>query len=153
MEVAIGIYVLLSPSLLQVLSRLFTSLAGSVSNQSALTLIRLAVTLAALAVPAFLMGATFPALVSGATPDSPSRRSARIGYLYSVNTLGAAIGCFAGGYHLLLEFGVRTTLLFAFCLYMLAVGCALAVIAFRRGAELQSKLFTISRCLGTPGEP
>ncbi len=131
MEVTIGVYVLLSPALFRILSQLFTAMAESVSNQTALTLVRLIVTMAALAVPAFLMGATFPAMISGATPDSPTRRSARIGYLYSVNTLGAAIGCFAGGYHLLLEFGVQTTLFFAFGLYMIAAGCALAVTALR----------------------
>ncbi len=131
MEAAIGVYVLLSPALFRILSHLFTSLAESVSNQTALTLVRLIVTMAALAAPAFLMGATFPAIVSGATPDSPTRRSARIGYLYSINTLGAAVGCFAGGYHLLLEFGVQPTLFVAFGLYMIAAGCALAVTVLR----------------------
>jgi spermidine synthase len=135
LEATIGIYVLLSPVLFRVLSHVFTSLGESVSNQAALTLVRLVVTTAALALPAFMMGATFPAMISGATPDSPTRRSARIGYLYSINTLGAAIGCFVGGYHLLLEFGVQTTLLFAFGLYMLAAGCAVAVTTLLRGEE------------------
>lgn len=132
LEAAIGVYVLISPALFRVFSHLFTSLAESVSNHAALTLIRLIVTMAALAIPAFMMGATFPAVVSGATPDSPSRRGARIGYLYSINTLGAAIGCFAGGYHLLLEFGVQTTIWFAFALYMLAAGSAVLATVLTR---------------------
>jgi spermidine synthase len=83
------------------------------------------VTLAALLLPAFLMGATFPAMISGAAPDSPSQRTARTGYLYSLNTLGAALGCFVAGYHLLFEFGVQTTLICAFALYLLAALCGL----------------------------
>lgn len=125
LEIAIGIYVLLSPSLFELLSRLFTSLAESVNDRATLTVVRMVVSLAALVLPAFLMGATFPAMISGTAPDSSSQRTARTGYLYSFNTLGAAVGCFAAGYHLLLEFGVQTTLICAFGLYLLAALCGL----------------------------
>ena len=125
LEISIGIYVLLSPSLFELLSHLFTSLAESVNDRPTLTIVRMAVSLAALILPAFLMGATFPAMISGAAPDSPSQRTARTGYLYSFNTLGAAVGCFVAGYHLLFEFGVQTTLICAFGLYLLAALCAL----------------------------
>jgi len=129
LEVTIGIYVLLSPSLFDLLSHLFTALAESVDNRSVLTLVRMVVSLAALLLPASLMGATFPAMIAGTAPDSPSQRTARTGYLYSVNTLGAAVGCFAAGYHLLFEFGVQTTLFCAFGFYLVAALCALAAIA------------------------
>lgn len=125
LEIAIAIYVLLSPSLFELLSDLFTSLAASVNDRASLTIVRIVVSLAALFLPAFLMGATFPAMISGAAPDSPSKRTARTGYLYSINTLGAAVGCFAAGYHLLFEFGVQTTLNCAFGVYIIAVLCAL----------------------------
>jgi len=125
LEITVGIYVLLSPSLFEFLSHLFTSLAENVNDRNSLTLVRLAVSLTALFLPAFLMGATFPAMISGAAPDSPIKRTARTGYLYSINTLGAAVGCFVAGYHLLFEFGVQTTLTFAFGLYILAISCAL----------------------------
>ena len=126
LEITIGIYVLLSPSLFELLSDVFTSLAASVDNRIGLTMVRIIVSLAALLLPASLMGATFPAMIAGTAADSPSQRTARTGYLYSVNTLGAAVGCFAAGYHLLFEFGVRTTLIWAFVLYMVAALCALA---------------------------
>ena len=125
LEVAIGIYVLLSPLLFELLSHLFTALAESINDRTSLTMVRIAVSLAALLLPAFLMGATFPAIISGTAPDSSSQRTARTGYLYSINTLGAAVGCFAAGYHLLFEFGVQTTLNCAFGLYILAALCAL----------------------------
>ncbi|MGZ6293020.1 MAG: fused MFS/spermidine synthase, partial [Syntrophales bacterium] len=125
LETAIGIYVLLSPFLFELLSNLFTSLAESLNDRATLTIVRMVVSLAALILPAFLMGATFPAMIAGAAPDSPSQRTARTGYLYSVNTLGAAVGCFVAGYHLLFELGVQTTLMCAFGLYLLAALCAL----------------------------
>ncbi len=125
LEIAIGIYVLLSPSLFDLLSHLFSLLAESVNHRTSLTLVRIVVSLGALLLPACLMGATFPAMISGAAPDSPSQRTARTGYLYSINTLGAAVGCFAAGYHLLLELGVQTTLTCAFGLNIVAVLCAL----------------------------
>ena len=126
LEIGIGIYVLLSPFLFNLSSRLFTSLAESVGDRGILTVARLVVTLTALLLPALLMGATFPAMIAGsAPPDSPSRRTARTGYLYSVNTLGAAVGCFVGGFEFLFGFGVQTTLICAFGLYLLAGLCGL----------------------------
>ena len=124
LEIAVGIYVLLSPALFELLSHLFTSLAEGV-DRSSLTMVRMVVSLVALFLPATLMGATYPAIISGTALDLPSQRTARTGYLYSLNTLGAAVGCFAAGYHLLFEFGVQATLKVAFGFYMLAVLCAL----------------------------
>jgi len=125
LEIAIGTYVILSPTLFDLLARIFMSLAEHVDNRAGLTLIRVLVSMGALFLPAFLMGATFPTIIAGASPDLPSKRTARTGYLYSINTLGAAVGAFTAGWILLLEFGVQTTLNWAFGLYMLAAICAL----------------------------
>jgi spermidine synthase len=133
LEIAIGTYILLSPSLFELLSYIFRTLSESIDNQAGLTFVRIFVSLAALFLPAFLMGATFPAMISGAALDSPSKRTARTGYLYSINTLGAAVGCFAAGYHLLFEFGVQTTLNCAFGLNFIAALCAL--VAARAATE------------------
>ena len=124
LETAIGVYVFLSPTLFAFLARLFTSLAENVDHRAGLTFMRLLVTMTALFLPAFLMGGTFPAIINGAAPKSPSLRTARTGYLYSINTIGAAIGCFAAGYHLLFEFGVQVTIACAAGLYGIAVLCA-----------------------------
>src|SRR5512146_137742 len=126
LELAVGAYVLASPALLDGLARLFTALAESVHDQAGLTAARIAVTVAALLVPAALMGATFPAMVSGAATRDALTRAARAGYLYSVNTLGAAIGCFVGGYYLLLEHGVSAALACAVACYLVAVLSAVA---------------------------
>jgi spermidine synthase len=135
LEISIGLYVLASPSLFEGLTGLFTSLAGSMDNREGLTLVRMFVTALALLLPAFLMGATFPAMISGAALDSPTRRSARTGYLYSTNTLGAAIGCFAAGYYLLLELGVQFTLNVAFFSYLVAACSALLANFLREPVE------------------
>jgi spermidine synthase len=125
LEATIGVFVLLSPSLFDLLSSIFSSLAESVHDRASLTTVRIVVSMAALLLPASLMGATFPAMIAGAASDSPSVRTARTGYLYSINTLGAALGTYAAGWILLLEFGVHTTLVCAFGLYMLAALSAL----------------------------
>ncbi len=138
LEITIGIYVILSPPLFRTLSHLFTSLAESVQHSAVLTMIRIAVSLTALFLPAFLMGATFPAVISGAASDSPSRRTARIGYLYSMNTLGAAVGCYVAGYHLLFEFGVQITLACAFCLYLAAALFGLIAAATAQAKRLEA---------------
>jgi spermidine synthase len=135
LEAMVGAYVLLSPALLDGLSAVFAAIAPSVRDPAAVTVVRVAVTTAALLLPALLMGATFPAIVSAAAP-SLGRGAARAGYLYSVNTLGAAVGCFIGGYHLLLEFGVRTTLACAFGCYCVAVAAAFAARRFSAPASV-----------------
>jgi spermidine synthase len=124
LETAIGSYILLSPSIFDLLSHAFSALAESVHDRASLTFVRIIVSLAALFLPAFLMGATFPAMIYGASPDSSFKRAARTGFLYSINTLGAAVGCFVAGYYLLFEFGVQITLVCAFGLNIVAALCA-----------------------------
>jgi spermidine synthase len=124
LEASVGAYVLLSPMLVTTLSEAFTALAPAVRQPALLTMVRLVVTASALLAPAIVMGATFPAIISAARGGT-----ARAAYLYGFNTLGAAIGCFAGGYHLLLEFGVRATLFVAAACYALAVAAALCAYA------------------------
>lgn len=132
LELCIGLYVLASPALFDALTGVFMSLAAGTRDREGLALVRMLVTSGALLLPAFLMGATFPAIIAGAALDSPTRRSARTGYLYSTNTLGAAIGCFAAGYYLLLETGVQFTLNTAFAAYLAAAACALLATLLRR---------------------
>lgn len=148
LEVAIGLYVLLSPSLFHLLSRLFASMAGSVGDRELLTLLRVGVSLSALLLPSFLMGATFPAMISAAALDSPSRRTGRTGYLYSMNLLGAAVGCFVAGYHLLFEFGVQVTLNVAFALNLTAACCAFVAHTLERRTTA-----TVARMPGPEGTP
>jgi spermidine synthase len=139
LECCIGLFVLLSPRIFDALAVLFSSMAGSIDDRGDLTLIRVVVSVLALLVPAFLMGATFPAMINVASSKSASRRSARTGYLYSANTIGAALGTFAAGYHLLLELGVQFTLNVAGGLYAAAAICALVAHLLMRGDALSEE--------------
>ncbi len=121
-ETVIATYIFLSPQLFDMLSGLFSSLAGHWGSPAFLTLSRFAVTAVALLVPASLMGATFPAIMAGVSSNgSPKKRYA---LLYGINTVGAATGCFIGGYHLLFEFGVQAVLWLATGLGWIAALCA-----------------------------
>ncbi len=65
-----------------------------------------------LVVPTILMGATLPVL-SRFFVRSLSHLGGRVGNLYGINTLGAVIGCAAGGYYLIPAMGMRKTVLIA----------------------------------------
>ena len=150
LEIGIGAYVFLSPSLFDLLAQLFTSLAESFDDRAIPTVARSVVSLAALLLPAFLMGSTFPAMISGVAPDSSLQRTARTGYLYSTNTLGAAVGCFVAGYYLLGEFGVQSTLTCALGLYIVAVLCAFAA---RKAARHTLPRAAVSPAAASAGLP
>lgn len=120
LEVSIGLYALLSPLLFNLLSTLFTGLAPLFAGSAILSLIRFTITFVSLFAPAFLMGATFPAIIAGAARGSSRKDVSRTGYLYSINTLGATIGCIGAGYILLPRIGVQLTLLWAFAFHIVA---------------------------------
>lgn len=136
LEVCIGLYALLSPLLFNLLSTLFAWLAPLFAGSAILSLIRFTITFVSLFAPAFLMGATFPAIIAGAAREGSQRDISRTGYLYSINTLGATIGCIGAGYLLLPRFGVQLTLLWAFSFNIVAAagGFILNTLAKKREA-------------------
>ena len=67
-------------------------------------LVRVAISLALLGVPAAAMGATFPIAA-----DWYARSAPDAGALYAVNTAGAAAGAIAAGFFLIPAIGLRTT--------------------------------------------
>ena len=77
--------------------------------------VRVAVSLALLGIPAAAMGATFPIAVSWLAhlEDSEARDGRRAalegGVLYAVNTAGAAAGAIVAGFWLIPSFGIRAT--------------------------------------------
>ena len=62
--------------------------------------------------PTMLMGATLPVL-SRFFVRSFAQFGRRVGDLYATNTLGAVIGCAAGGFFLIPTFGMRATVFVA----------------------------------------
>ena len=67
-------------------------------------LVRVAISLALLGVPAAAMGATFPIAA-----DWYARNAADTGLLYAMNTAGAALGAIAAGFFLIPAIGLRAT--------------------------------------------
>ena len=63
-------------------------------------------------IPTILMGATLPIMAKYfVTEDAHTGK--QVGYLYSINTFGAAAGCLLAGYFLIEHFGVLQTAFFS----------------------------------------
>lgn len=129
LEIAIGVYCLLTPWLIGVMTTLYVGVARSVGLPFwGLTLVQFALASVVLLVPTTLMGATLPILsrVVTTTLDSAGRR---VGILYAVNTFGAVAGTSLAGFQLLPLVGMRATLLIA---AVLNVGLGLTVVFLSR---------------------
>lgn len=87
------------------------------------TITRTVICLGAVAVPSLLLGATFPiamrAVSGGGAPPTYA------GWLYAMNTAGAAAGSLAAGFLLLPRLGLYRTILIGAAASIVAAGCAL----------------------------
>ncbi len=107
MEIAIGLYALAVPWMLDLLPELSRTVLAGMSFWSA-ALCRFAVSLAPLLVPTVLMGATLPIVVAALVRRDP-RVGAGTGLLYGLNTLGAVAGVFGATFVLFPWLGLRWT--------------------------------------------
>ena len=74
-------------------------------------------------IPTTLMGATLPIISKYYVTDN-TRLGTQVGYLYSINALGAAAGCVLTGFLFISTFGVLQTALFASCANLvIGIGC------------------------------
>jgi spermidine synthase len=89
------------------------------SAPAAFALVRVAISLALLGVPAAAMGATFPIAA-----DWYARNAADTGVLYTMNTAGAAAGAIAAGFFLIPAIGLRATTWIGVLLNAIAAGGA-----------------------------
>jgi spermidine synthase len=128
-QAAIAAYALAIPDALDWL-RTFVLALPALSSHSLLisTFARFGLSFAILVVPCFLMGTTLPLLVRVVTESDRSIGS-RIGLLYCVSTLGAALGCLAGGFWLTGAFGLRAT---NFIAVVISFAIAVAALALSR---------------------
>jgi spermidine synthase len=127
LEVGIGVYAVSSPYFLNPASQVFLLVATDSAALPLVHVARLVFAFAFLFAPAFLMGATFPAILAGSASVGSPLTAARTGYLYGVNTLGAALGAVAAGYLLLPRWGAHSTLAWACGLSLLAASGGLAI--------------------------
>jgi spermidine synthase len=108
--VLVGV-VLVTPVTFRLIHELYRGAYGSLAdNLPALTLVRFALALLALAPATVLMGATLPALTRYLT-RGPAHLSRAFGRLYAANTMGAIVGTLAAGLVLIELFGLSGALL------------------------------------------
>jgi spermidine synthase/Tfp pilus assembly protein PilF len=132
-ELTIGGLALVVPWQLALLARVGASIEGSLPDLSAARLgLRFVVTLLVIGPPSLLMGGTLPLLIRQGTTRSLSDAT---GWLYGLNTLGAALGCYLAGFHLLPSLGLLWTNNLAAAINIAIAGAALALWRLAAGAE------------------
>lgn len=117
-EVGIAIWGALLPWIVRILTDVYDRFAPLETETAPAVIMRLLITIAALLVPATLMGATFP-IVATATR--------RIAAVYAINTMGGAAGVWAAAFLVLPRVGVMATILIASALNLLAAACSVGL--------------------------
>jgi len=109
LEAGIAIYALLIPSLIFVVSNIYTFLYQSFTpNFYLFSIIRFVFSFLILIIPTTLMGGTLPVL-SKFLVRKLGNLGWNVGSLYSINTWGAVIGCCAAGFFLIQILGAQMT--------------------------------------------
>lgn len=132
-EIVVGITALAVPYLLKVLDPFFHYAYTAFGSQFALyTFVKFLVSFTILLIPTTLMGSTLPLLSKFVTGELKQKAGSRIGILYSINTLGAVLGAFLGGFYLIRTLGVSKTVFLAAAINIVA---GLISIILSRGFE------------------
>jgi len=109
-EAGVGLYALVVPLVLAgypaLNAAMYRLLGGSAVG---LSLARFVAAALLLLVPTTLMGATLPLLSRHFVRDDGTSVAGTVGRLYAINTFGAVVGTFVGGFVLLPDVGVRAT--------------------------------------------
>jgi spermidine synthase len=135
LELGIGVYALLFPHLLQLLTPIYLSLARALDLRPVgFGLVQFGLVATALVVPTALMGATLPVLARFAT-DRLAAAGDRVGVLYGVNTAGAVCGTWLAGFVLLPGLGLFATNVVAAVANLLLALAALGLDRWSEGAE------------------
>jgi spermidine synthase len=130
LELGVAGAALILPFLLHALNPIFLVVYRSFESTFLVySLLRFAMTFLILLIPTTLMGGTLPVL-SRFIVRRRDCLGLRVGSLYSVNTLGAVLGCFLAGFFLIATLGVRATTLLAACVNM-AVGAVALALSWR----------------------
>lgn len=113
LQATIALIVLAEAATINYLPGLFLRLLVATGVQdSSLTLIKFVISFAILFPMTFLFGGTFP-VVSKVFTDSLRKTGREIGFIYSMNTLGAIVGSLLGGFAIVPLVGIRHGLVVA----------------------------------------
>lgn len=134
-ELFVGLYALVFPSVQHVLGDTFLSLAGGMS-EGARPVAKLTFAALSLLPPTIAMGGTMPAMLKHATRGDPSIR-ATLAHLYAVNSFGAALGAWFAGTVSLPAIGLSATARWAAAINL---GLAAVTILLARAAPTRAAL-------------
>ena len=129
LELAIGIFGLLSPWVTQGIGAVYLGVARALGpGLWAGTAIKFAFAFVVLLIPTFLMGGTLPVLTRAFARDRSDQLRGELALFYGLNTVGGVAGCLLAGYVLIEFVGLRTSLL-ATAALNLALGAAALLLA------------------------
>ncbi|PYO94523.1 MAG: hypothetical protein DMD62_05345 [Gemmatimonadetes bacterium] len=124
LEIAIGIFGILSPFVLGLMHRIYLGTAGALAlGGGASVALRFGLAALVLLIPTTLMGGTLPILTRALTGENRELLKPSLGRLYGLNTLGAMTGTALAGFFLIEFVGVRASL-WATAALNLAIGVA-----------------------------
>src|SRR5881628_1972937 len=111
LELAIGIFGILSPLVLGLAHWMYIGTAGALALGGAASVaLRFGLAALVLLIPTTLMGGTLPVLTRALTGEDRGLLKPSLGRLYGLNTLGAMTGTALAGFFLIEFVGVRTSL-------------------------------------------
>ncbi len=111
LEIAIGIFGLVSPAVLGLAHRLYIGLASSLQLHGSVSVaLRFGVAALVLLVPTTLMGGTLPVLTRAFMGGDRAILKRSLALLYGLNTLGAVAGTALAGFFLIEFVGIRASL-------------------------------------------
>src|SRR5690242_14765057 len=134
LEIAIGIFGILSPLVLGLAHWLYIGTAGALALGSAASVaLRFGLAALVLLIPTTLMGGTLPVLTRALMGEDRGLLKPSLGRLYGLNTLGAMAGTALAGFFLIEFVGVRASLWLTAALN-LAIGFAAIRLGRRQDA-------------------
>lgn len=127
-EGLIAVYCVLTPVIFMLISEIYFSLAKfNLENVLYLNSLKIALGILGLIIPTILMGMTTPILLKEFNEQSEGVSVAK---LYTLNTLGAAIGALLSGYLIIQILGVKNTIYLTVLINLLI--CAFAINMFKK---------------------
>jgi spermidine synthase len=136
LEISIGVYAVTLPFLISLLNNVYVLIHRQFPASFLTTnAIKFALSFVVLIIPTTLMGGTLPVL-SRFVVISQESLGFRVGGLYSVNTVGGAVGCFAAGFVLIAFAGIRSTI-YVMAGINIAIGATALVLRARHYRDRQ----------------
>lgn len=146
LELGVGLFALVLPSLLSAVDAFYVGLAtGDGEAGPGILALRSLLAFLVLAVPTFFMGATLP-VVTRLLVREDAEFGTRLSWLYGSNTFGAVVGTLTAGFVLIPALGVWRSQLAAIVLNL-----AIALVAILVDARTRPEVARIAGSVGTSG--